>query len=536
MNKKIYNKKAQLSLAIILGIIALVLGLIFALPVILPDSVKTMIENYKITKIIDQVESEKKASLKGYPALLVVGHKTVVNSTDMTIQTYLKNVGGSKCIDPTVKHIIVKDAEPGVTKGTQIGSPIFGGVFRKQLYPGATQAFTIGFATSNTPLCRLLDPTDLAFGDPDHQLELQIRAQCYTTTGHQIQETETVVVTPSGDSGDFKGCPNGVVVEEVVDNPPTVTLNSPVDNTITNNTDIIFNCSATDDNELVDITFYWNESGVFEANETSLVSGTSATVDFNKTLGFNNTIIWNCKATDDASQSSFALNNFTLTVNQTVVEEVVAPVIDGKLDNIYLSGQIQEMCDLSLSAHVGTLYILQNDSNLFVAYVQNKSLIDNTYGNNSIGWTPPHKFKHLKSSDKARFRFTDGSNTTVLDFDLDYLSEDPSFPSGYGSLGATGGDGKMHTGDSAWILADTSQDWNMNNASPSYPDKVIKSPPTDSNYTQNPNYPWIFENLYEMRIDKTAFGVAGFGNVTIPKVHDSPNKLGDSSIFPVPCP
>jgi hypothetical protein len=184
MNKQIYNKKAQLSLAIILAMIALILGLIFALPVILPDSVKTMIENYKITKIIDQVESEKKASLEGYPALSVVGHKTVVNSTDMTIQTYLLNVGGSKAVDPTIKEILVKNAESHV----QIGEPILGGIWKIELAPGEEVNFN--FNIIDTAIQEQLTLY------PDEQLELDIKFLYYSISGHQWIETESVVVNP----------------------------------------------------------------------------------------------------------------------------------------------------------------------------------------------------------------------------------------------------------------------------------------------------------------------------------------------------
>jgi hypothetical protein len=192
-------KKAQLGLAGALAAIALLVGLIFALPVIIPDSTKTAIENYELAKVDKQIKTEKLANFRGYPALSVIGkytNVTTLNNGSCNILTTLKNVGGSKCIDPTVKHIIAKDAEPGVTEGTQIGSPIYGGVYRTQLYPGDTQAFNIDFATSNEPLCDLLDPTS-TYGQENHQLELEITTQCYTTTGHQFQETETVIVTPN---------------------------------------------------------------------------------------------------------------------------------------------------------------------------------------------------------------------------------------------------------------------------------------------------------------------------------------------------
>ncbi len=191
-------KKAQLSLAGLLSVIALVIGLIFALPVIIPDSTQTALENYELAKVDKQIKTERLANLRDYPTLSVLGNSTIVSSVNTSvcnISTTLKNVGASKCLNPTVKHIIARDAEPGVTEGTQIGPPIFGGVFKTKLKPGDVKSFAIGFAETNIPLCELLE--DSTYGQENHQLKLEITTQCYTTTGHQFQETETIVVTPN---------------------------------------------------------------------------------------------------------------------------------------------------------------------------------------------------------------------------------------------------------------------------------------------------------------------------------------------------
>ena len=63
------------------------------------------------------------------------------------------------------------------------------------------------------------------------------------------------------------------------------------------------------------------------------------------------------------------------------------------------------------------------------------------------------------------------------------------------------------------------------------------SPPIDQYY--NPTNPvfddWEFTYLYEIAIAKAAFGAAGFGKVTIPFTHVSPNKLGSNEIPVEPC-
>ena len=103
-------------------------------------------------------------------------------------------------------------------------------------------------------------------------------------------------------------------------NPPSVTLISPQDNYVAK-TDtfaaILFNCSATDDNNLSKISLYLKNiaSDNFTEYRTESVTGTSATVSWNIT-GFvpNNTFIWNCKAYDLEGKTAFAESNRTLSV------------------------------------------------------------------------------------------------------------------------------------------------------------------------------------------------------------------------------
>ena len=77
----------------------------------------------------------------------------------------------------------------------------------------------------------------------------------------------------------------------------------------------MFNCSATDDYGLVNITLYHNISGTWLANNTKALTGTS---DY-ETFTINNipdgNYIWNCLAFDNASQSVFGNTNFSVNVS-----------------------------------------------------------------------------------------------------------------------------------------------------------------------------------------------------------------------------
>jgi hypothetical protein len=170
-------------------------------------------------------------------------------------------------------------------------------------------------------------------------------------------------------------------------------------------------------------------------------------------------------------------------------------------------------------------------------------LVDNSYGANSIGWgedapsEEDHNFKDLKGSDKARFAITDDSGNVVFDFTLDYISEidqDKGKDKGsgvYGSLGVAGGEGEVHTGDAAALLDwSTSLDYNFNSLGH---ELTEDSPTSDEDYTENPDFPgWVFEVIYEFKIDGAVLGGKPLGDVTIPIVHDSPNKIGKNRVYP----
>jgi hypothetical protein len=188
--------------------------------------------------------------------------------------------------------------------------------------------------------------------------------------------------------------------------------------------------------------------------------------------------------------------------------------------------------------------------------------VDNTYGVNAIGWDARaammpammaammgkmpkakmgksgHTFKDLVGSDHAEIQLKDSTGKVVLQFKLDYISEDPSRPSGYGSLGVTGGEGKMIVGDAAAVVDwSTSLDRNLNERG--HASYTVDSPATDADFSPNPQAPdWDFRVVYEAWIDPAAFGSAGFGGGNIEFVHASPSKAASNTldVEPGDCP
>jgi hypothetical protein len=176
---------------------------------------------------------------------------------------------------------------------------------------------------------------------------------------------------------------------------------------------------------------------------------------------------------------------------------------------------------------------------IYVRLTLSKAYVDNTYGAGAVMWPSGkngpsmgkgHSFNDLVESDKNEFFLGNAQGDLVMDFNEDYLHNSSAFPSGYGTLGATGGDGSMLLGNLSDILAvQTSLGYNFN----VYGYKLTTdSPLTDASYTPNPTYPnWIFEVWYEWYVKISAFGAAGPGKIFITGLHASPNKL---NIKPLP--
>lgn len=185
--------------------------------------------------------------------------------------------------------------------------------------------------------------------------------------------------------------------------------------------------------------------------------------------------------------------------------------------------------------------------------------VDNTYGvNASSGWLnrmkagkagpmggkagamdgkAAHTFKDLVGSDHVQLVLVDSQGNTVLDFEVDYISENPDAPCGYGTLGVSGGEGKMIQGDpSAVVAVATSIDRNLNGCGYCL---TTDSPATDDDFAIDPSAPnWDYRVIYEVWIDFSVFKGLGFGGAYIPDVHASPSMASSNTIEvePDPCP
>ena len=220
-----------------------------------------------------------------------------------------------------------------------------------------------------------------------------------------------------------------------------------------------------------------------------------------------------------------------------------SPIADGRFDpnEGYTLGRnvnfaVEESSTLVTGGQIWT-YQDAVTGNVTVAFLQPKTLVDNTYGANSIGWgaSAPsgknHNFKDLLESDKAQFQFTDGNGNVVLDVTLDYISAESETGPWY-SQGVTGNDGAVDVGSADDVLSyGSSLDYNFK--APRNYVLPVDSPATDDLYTPNASYPnWIYDVIYEMEVSGDLFTAHGFGDVAIPIVHDSPNKIARNKVYP----
>ena len=161
-------------------------------------------------------------------------------------------------------------------------------------------------------------------------------------------------------------------------------------------------------------------------------------------------------------------------------------------------------------------------------FTLSRDINDNAYGTGAVpaGWSS-HKFGDLTGSDRAQFAFLNANGTVVWQADVDYISASGTFPSGYGTLGVTGGEGDMIIGNAAHLLAvTTSLTENLNNP------PWLGNPSVLVNSPAEPNPTWEYHIVHDLTIDNAAFGASGFGSVQVIEMHNSPSKNGYNLVEP----
>ncbi len=167
----------------------------------------------------------------------------------------------------------------------------------------------------------ITDETSLSNATFVHNLSGYYEYWNHTLSGTSAQVSNITSITAAGTfnfsisvrdtSGNER---TNMTIVTVPINIPITTLNYPADLNITNVT-TVFNCSATDDVSLANVTLYGNWSG-WHANETINLTGTSNSTTFAKNLS-KGTYKWNCYACDGDNNCTFSSANYTFTTYRT---------------------------------------------------------------------------------------------------------------------------------------------------------------------------------------------------------------------------
>lgn len=194
-----------------------------------------------------------------------------------------------------------------------------------------------------------------------------------------------------------------------------------------------------------------------------------------------------------------------------------------------------------LTKVIHTLRATERGDEIDVTIIFHREFVDNTYGTGAIGWESRrkgHTFQDLFKSDHTELVLLDQADEERFRAKIDYLSESPSAPSGYASLGVSGGDGELFTGEGDDVVSfGSSMDDNLNTHGYVLTDS---SPGTDSSYTPNPSYPsWNFWVEYRLTVRGATFEPEGFGRPEMAMVHASPSKWVEGNtveVEPGDCP
>jgi hypothetical protein len=120
---------------------------------------------------------------------------------------------------------------------------------------------------------------------------------------------------------DEAGVLNTTYVQVIVNDTtnPVVNLQTPTNQTNSSVRNVVFNCTATDNTALSNITLYvWNSTADIVNQTVTAVSGVSNESVVNVTLPSDGAFTWNCKAIDTVSNSAFNDTNWTVTVDTSV--------------------------------------------------------------------------------------------------------------------------------------------------------------------------------------------------------------------------
>ncbi len=194
---------------------------------------------------------------------------------------------------------------------------------------------------------------------------------------------------------------------------PNVTLSSPLNNSISSNSNQTFRCNATD-LALKNATFYlWNSSGIFNISSES-ISGAAYNFEINISNMTRGNYAWNCFFYDEKGNGLFAASNFSLVIGGISVN-LLSP-LNGNYTNINetnFSCQALSETPYELS---NTTFYLWNSSSLILNETKDVSGTSNTSAfNYTFRYEDNYKWNCLAVNNVSNSSFADANFTIVFD-------------------------------------------------------------------------------------------------------------------------
>ncbi|MEM2089854.1 MAG: C25 family cysteine peptidase [Candidatus Pacearchaeota archaeon] len=111
--------------------------------------------------------------------------------------------------------------------------------------------------------------------------------------------------------------PDGLIIDVSYNPPPSIRLNYPPHGLRTNNTTIIFDCSAEDNEEVKNLSLYTTLSGSWRKEYTQACTGKSCALSYRKDNLPEGVYMYNCLAYDNEGKSAWSDQNYTFMIYTT---------------------------------------------------------------------------------------------------------------------------------------------------------------------------------------------------------------------------
>jgi len=245
--------------------------------------------------------------------------------------------------------------------------------------------------------------------------------------------------------------------------------------------------------------------------------------------------------------TQFVRNKIMEHDNLVQRDAISPPVFDGRLEDVYFTHGKRIFYGNSTYQNVSAnLYVIDNSTidatNVWIAWVLNPYLVDNTYGNGTVpqyknqnGIPCGHVFDDLNESDKQDIKLYNNSGL-VFYASMDLLHNvGNATNSGFGIPLWGDGESMVYYGNSSLVQYTTSTSFNVNNYYNTTPYNVLTDSPTlgDQNYTLYQGYEeWEHRLIYELKINRNLFGedTINISATVFIDIHASPNRIGPHTI------